>query len=72
MTKTSFFAALPLILSLTVSATSQELPREAGGQAVGGTHQFVVHGTDKPIAPRFQAARFRDHVDDRFTSIHLE
>lgn len=84
MTKTYFFAALPLLLSLTVSATSQELPREAGKRAVRGTDQFVVQGTDKSIAPRvraarsrdiappFQPARFRDHVDDPFSLLHLE
>ena len=71
MTKIYFLAALPLVLSFTVSATAQQLPREGGKYAVRGTNQIVVQGTDKSTAPRL--ARFRDPVDDDpFRNMHFE
>jgi hypothetical protein len=76
MTKTFFFAALPLILSLTISAPSQALP-EAGRRAIKGIDHFVgpdvqVHGKNRSTAPRFPAVPSRERVDDPFTSMHLD
>jgi hypothetical protein len=49
MTKMHFLAALPLVLSLTVSATAQQLPRE-GGKQIRSADQIVVTTAPRPQA----------------------
>jgi hypothetical protein len=81
MTKTSIFAALPLILSLGVIPAAQARPAHAGWRDAYDSAVVIPHRNADEylqmrapqwLAPPPVAAQAQDHMKDPFADLHFE